>query len=187
MKRTAIISTKPRRLRDHAVRMLLLGVTVMAVAGAFASAARATEYNTSDIGRGSCRLRDPGAFGTGGPSTITAPDTTWTNFAFPGHSWVTVKAWTIVIDADTGARKNTNYDGPVTVSATATQQVNVPSVTLDIQRSVSDYFNAKIEVVLATYDYYSGALLEVDTGIASSYWLYHNGGYFHDNVGVLSC
>ena len=182
------IARKPRLQRSRLVRLLLTAAAVASLVSVYAATAKATDYHYYDLGRGECRLRDMGAFGTGGPSTITAPASTWTNFAFPGHSWVTVKAWTNVIDANTGQRRAENFDGAVTIPATASQSVNVSSVTLNIpDRSVNPYFFARVQVVLATYDYYTGTLLEVDTGNVFSYWLYHNSGYIRDNVPVTSC
>jgi hypothetical protein len=182
----AASTNKPRRLRSRAVGTLLLGATIVALAGAFASAAGATDYNTYDIGRGSCHLHEMGGMGSGGNSNITTPASTWTNFAFPGHSKVTVRVWTIVIDVN-GNRKNTYSNGAVAVPATTTAQVNVPSTTLDIPRSLSDFYNAKIEVLVASYDYYSNALLEVDTGIASSYWIYQGTNLLHDTFAKSFC
>ena len=182
------IARKPAQQRSGLIRLLVTAAAIASLVSVYAATAGATDYRYYDIGRGECRLRDMGSLGTGGTSTITAPVSTWSSFAYPGHSWVTVKAWTNVIDANTGQRRAEHFDGALTIPATASQSVTVSSVTLNIpDRSVNPFFFARVQVVLATYDYYTGALLEVDTGNVFSYWLYHNSGYIRDNVPVTSC
>jgi hypothetical protein len=185
----AALTSKPRKPGSRGLRLLIVAGALALTLGAYAGTAGAatpkpTTWNYYDSGRGSCRLRDMGSLGSGGNSTITD---TGLNLRNTDPYWVTTYKWTIVIDAVTGDRLAEYYVGSVNVSPNGGWAV-FQQDTRDIPpRSVSHYHPVKIQDVVAIYPYGTTVLEEVDTFTASSYWIYHNTGYFHDNIPALSC
>jgi hypothetical protein len=162
-----------------------VAASVLALTALTAPASAATIRRTYDLGRGSCLLRDMGSLGSGGNSTITAPATRETS------DWryrVIAKRWTIVVHAVTGARLAEHYQGKRWLAPFGAN--SYPESTVDIPpRTSADDTPVKVQLVSAYYNPRTGALLEVDTGTASSYWIYKNGGFrvFKLRLPAISC
>jgi hypothetical protein len=179
-----ILDISNKRIRTIAILAGIAAALTLALNATVASAA--TKYTNYDAGRGSCLLRDMGSLGSGGNSTISTPagvaeTSDW------GY-WVISKRWTIVVDAVTGRRITERYEGaqwlaPYGWNSLPVRTVDIPS------RSTTDYGLVKVQLLTAYYNPTTNELLEVDTGTASSYWVYKNGafGVYRLNQPAISC